>query len=354
MSRANTAAEIIGSISLFEGLAPSDIEGVLCVCERVEFEPGASLMRQGQPADSAFILESGSADVTTRLPGGGEAGVATLGPGSVIGEMALLDSGLRSATVVAREPVAGYFLERDGFHMMLAQRNHAAFSMQSRITRTLCRRLRELNGRIIASDAPENVAPVAEDTGGSSEAPRPARPSFDYRAFLAVLPLFRDFSSVEIETLAGLSQALEVGRGQLLFRQGEAAEACHVVVRGAIEVTGVQNGLRHRVGVLGPGRLCGVNALIEGRPHSLSAVARERATLLEIGKAAFDRLFTGTDRVAAKFQGAISRELLQALARTNNHLTRLISQSRIRGGRKDRKQAEELQRALATEDCRTA
>ena len=69
---------------------------------------------------------------------------------------------------------------------------------------------------------------------------------------------------------------------------------------------------------------------------------------------AFDRLFTGDDRIAAKFQNAINHDLLQALARTNNHLTRLISQSRIRGGRQDRKQAEELQRALATEDCRTA
>ena len=349
-----TAAEIIQGISLFEGLAPSEIEGVLCVCERVCFEPGASLMRQGQPADSAFILESGAVDVMTRLPGGGEAGVATLGPGSVIGEMALLDSGVRSATVVAREPVAGYVLERDGFHMMLAQRNHAAFTIQGRITRSLCRRLRELNARIIASDAPESVAPAADAAGVSPRAPQRGQPSFDYRAFLPVLPLFRSFSAAEVETFAGLTEVLEVGRGQLLFRQGETIETCHVVVRGAVEVTGAQNGLRHRIGVLGPGRLCGVIALIEGQPHSMSAVARERATLLEIGKAAFDRLFTGDDRIATRFQHAINHELLQALARANNHLTRLISQSRIRGGRQDRKQAEELQRALATEDCRAA
>jgi len=349
-----TAAEIIKGISLFEGLAPSEIEGVLCVCERVQFKRGACLMRQGQPADSAFILESGSVEVMTRLPGGGETGVATLDPGSVIGEMALLDSGLRSATVVAREPAAGYFLERDGFHMMLAQRNRAAFTIQVRITQTLCRRLRELNARIIACDAPESVAPAVHETAASPDTARRGRPSFDCRAFLPVLPLFRNFSAAEIEGFAGLAEVLELGRGQLLFYQGEAATACYVVVRGAIEVTGAQSGLRHRVGVLGPGRLCGAIALIEDRPHSLSAVARERATLLEIGKAAFDRLFTGDDRVAARFQNAINHELLQSLARANNHLTRLISQSRIRGGRKDRKQAEELQHALATEDCRTA
>jgi CRP-like cAMP-binding protein len=349
-----TAAEVIRNISLFEGLAPPEIEGVLHVCERAQFERGACLMRQGQPADSAFILESGSVEVMTRLPGGGEAGVATLGPGSVIGEMALLDSGLRSATVVAGEPAAGYFLERDGFHMMLAQRNHAAFTIQIRITQTLCRRLRELNAKIVASDTPESVAPAAGAATASVAAGKQGRPAFDYRAFLPALPLFRNFSAAEIGAVVELAEALELGRGQLLFRQGEASTACYIVVRGAVEVTGVQSGLYHRVGVLGPGRLCGVNALIEGRPHSMSAAARERATLLGIGKAAFERLFTGDDRVAARFQRAIAHELLQALARTNNHLTRLISQSRIRGGRKDRKQAEELQHVLATEDCRTA
>lgn len=349
-----TAAEIIKGISLFEGLAPSEIEGVLCVCERVEFEPGVCLMRQGQPADSAFILESGSVDVMTRLPGGGEAGVATLGPGSVIGEMALLDSGLRSATVVAREPASGYLLERDGFHMMLAQRNRAAFTIQLRITRTLCQRLRELHARIVACDAPESVASRPDASGAIPEPAQGSRPTFDYRSFLPVLPLFRGFAAAEVEAFADLARVLELGRGQVLFRQGEPSTACHVVVRGAVEVTVAQDGLRHSVGVLGPGRLCGVIALVEGRPHDMSAAARERATLLEIGKAAFDRLFTGADRIAAKFQNAISHDLLQSLARTNNHLTRLISQSRIRGGRKDRKQAEELQHALVTEDCRTA
>ena len=349
-----TAAEVIRNISLFEGLAPSEIEGVLRVCERAQFDPGASLMRQGQPADSAFILESGSVDVVTRLPGGGEAGVATLGPGSVIGEMALLDSGQRSATVMAREPVGGYFLERDGFHMLLAQRNHAAFTIQARITRTLCARLRELNAKIVASDAPESVAPPVGPGAVSAAPGTPGDPSFDYRSFLPVLPLFRSFSAAEIGAIAEIAKAMELGRGQTLFRQGDASTACYIVVRGAVEVIGLQDGRRHRVGVLGPGRLCGLNALIEGRPHSMSAVVREHATLLEIGRAPFDRLFAGSDRVAGRFQNAIAQELLQALARTNNHLTRLISQSRIRGGRKDRKQAEELQHALATEDCRTA
>jgi CRP-like cAMP-binding protein len=93
-------------------------------------------------------------------------------------------------------------------------------------------------------------------------------------------------------------------------------------------------------------------ALAEGHPHSMSAAARERTVLLELRKTGFDALFTGLDTVAAKFQDAINRELLQALARTNNHLTRLVSQARIRGGRQEKKKAEELQRALGAQDVR--
>ena len=343
----------IGGIPLFAGLGQGELGDIVRIFERVTFEPGACLVRQGHPADSAFILESGAADVITALPGGGEAKVAQLGPGSVLGEMALLESGVRSATVIASSALAGHFIERDSFRMLLAQRNQAAFAIQGRIIRTLCQRLRELNAKIVSYDLPGNAAPAIEEQGGK-RAPARGRASFDWRAFLPVLPVFRRFSVVEIAEFADMAEAMEAGRGQALFRQGEASGACYIVVRGAIEITGARNGRRHRIGILGPGKLCGILALIEGQPHSMSAIVRERATLLEIGKAAFDRLLSGKGRVSARFQDAINQELLQALARTNNHLTRLISQARIRDGLLKKNDVAELQRALGAQDCRAA
>ena len=343
----------IGGIPLFAGLGQGELGDIVRIFERVTFEPGACLVRQGHPADSAFILESGAADVITALPGGGEAKVAQLGPGSVLGEMALLESGVRSATVIASSALAGHFIERDSFRMLLAQRNQAAFAIQGRIIRTLCQRLRELNAKIVSYDLPGNAAPAIEEQGGE-RAPARGRASFDWRAFLPVLPVFRRFSAVEIAEFADMAEAMEAGRGQALFRQGEASCACYIVVRGAIEITGARNGRRHRIGILGPGKLCGILALIEGQPHSMSAIVRERAMLLEIGKATFDKLLSGKGRVSARFQDAINQELLQALARTNNHLTRLISQARIRDGLLKKNDVAELERALGTQDCRAA
>ncbi len=347
-------SSLFGAIPLFAGIDRDGLESLARIFQPVRFEPAAHVVRQGQPADGAYLIESGTADVYTALPGGGETAVAALGAGSVLGEMALLDSGIRSASVLARSAVAAHFIERDAFRMLLSQRNTAAFTIQNRITLTLCERLRQLNGKVVEVDGAGSAAPPLDAVVAARVAPRRGSCSFDWRAFLPVLPLFRRYSAADLAEFAAAAQVMELARGQPLFRHGEPADACYVVVRGALEITGTRNGEGRRIGVLGPGRLCGILAMIEGASHSMSAAARESTVLLEIGKDAFARLFKGDGRLAARFQEVVNQELLQALARTNNHLTRLVSQARIRGGRQEVRKADELQRALGSLDCRTA
>lgn len=348
------ALKLFGAIPLFAGIGQDGLDGIARIFQPMSFPAAAHLMRQGQPADGAYVIESGSADVYTVLPGGGETPVAALGPGSVLGEMALLESGIRSASVVARAAVAAHFIERDAFRMLLSQRNRAAFTLQNRITLTLCERLRQLNERVVGADGAGKAPAPLSATSAAAATPRRGRCAFDWRGFLPVLPLFRRYGAAEMAEFAATAQVMELPRGEPLFSHGDAPEACYVVVRGALEITGARNGRRHRIGILGPGRLCGILAMIEGQPHSMSAAAREDAVLLEIGKSGFTRLFTGDDRLAARFQEVVNQELLQALARTNNHLTRLVSQARIRGGRQEARRADELQRALGSLDFRTA
>ena len=346
--------KLLDGVPLFSGIERRELEGFLRIFRPVSLPVGAPLVRQGQPADGAWIIESGTTDAVTALPGGGELTLAALGPGSMLGEMALLDSGTRAATVIARTPVTAWFIERDSFRILLAQRDRAAFAVQQRITRTLCQRLRELNAKIVAADAPESAAPPLSGASADPAGIRRGACSFDYRAFLSLLPLFARFSAAELTDFTDCTELLELERGRILFHQGDAGAAAFVIVRGALEMLRAENGRRHRIGVLGPGRLCGVLALIEGQSHSMSAAAREPTVLLELPGAAFDALFAGNDPMAAKFQDAINRELLQSLGRANIHLTRLVSQARIRGGRREKKQADELQRALGEQECRVA
>lgn len=335
---------LIRQVPLFAGLDERALDDLLRIFERVVFATGDSLTRQGHAASSACIIESGLAEVVTALPGGGTASVAQLESGAVLGEMALLDSGICSATVIARRTTVCHRVTRDGFRMLLAQRVPAVFAIQQRITRTLCQRLRALNARVVVADteAPTPVMPVALTAGSVTD-------DFDHRAFLPVLPPFRDFDAQDIAALCAASRVMHLRRGEQLFSQGADSKACHIVIRGALELTAQRGGLLHRIGILGPGRLCGVMALIERQPHSMQAHAREQAMLLEMSQEAFDAFFHGHDRLSVKLQHVMHRELLQALARTNNHLTQLISSARVRGA-----PVADLELALRAQDCRVA
>ena len=346
-------AALISSIPLFAGLSRGEIDGVLGISRRLAFAPGMPLMRQGQPADGVFIVDAGTAEVMTALPGGGDLAVASVGPGSVLGEMALLDAGVRSATVVARTPVTGHWIDRDGFRMLLAQRNTAVFTLQGRITLALCRRLRELNARVVAHEAP--LDRLQDLSAARSPGIQRGACSFDYRAFLPVLPPFRGLDADDVAALTAHTEVLDAPRGAVLAEQGTASAACYVVIRGALEVSTMHEGGRYRIGILGPGRFCGHIGLIDGVAHSTTIIAREHATLLEFTKAEFDRLYNGHERISARFRDAINRNLLEALAHTNNQLTRIISQARIRGrGTHAAGEIEDLDRMLATQDCDTS
>jgi CRP-like cAMP-binding protein len=65
-----------------------------------EFPRGTVLMRQGDTGSSLFVIVAGKAGVTVHSPGG-EAAVATLGAGDLVGEMSLMTGARRSATVTA-------------------------------------------------------------------------------------------------------------------------------------------------------------------------------------------------------------------------------------------------------------
>jgi len=86
----------LSAIPLFAGLAPEQRQKVADACQELEFEAGATLVREGDFGYSLFAITSGSAEI---LKGGEHVG--ELAPGDVFGEIAVLSGGRRAATVVA-------------------------------------------------------------------------------------------------------------------------------------------------------------------------------------------------------------------------------------------------------------
>ncbi len=94
----DTATDWLAAIPLFEGMDDSELNRLARLGSRVEAPAGEVLVDQGDPGTYCYAIASGTAGVYAN----GEH-LATVGPGSTIGEMALVDHRPRTATVVAND-----------------------------------------------------------------------------------------------------------------------------------------------------------------------------------------------------------------------------------------------------------
>lgn len=306
---------------------------------------GAELVRQGEASRGCFLIRAGSVEARVALPGGGSLAVAQFRDGEMFGEMALIERGVVSATVVAHSNVDAWFVGRDDFRALVASREAAALDIQRTITRTLSDKLRTLNDHVREHPAVEDraatgAAPAADPLAGVGRA---RHASFDWKAFLPLLPFFEGFDEQEMDELVSAGKVLELPRGAWAFVAGRPAQSCFLVVRGALEVFTRSETLERRVAIAGPGELVGFMAVINAAPRGNNARAREVCCLLEIPRAAFLEIYNGASGTTVSLHHAIHRSLMRSIGRTNTQLTRLISHARLTAAAN---QAEELEAAL--------
>ena len=92
--------EDLRHIALFATLSNSELAELAALGEPVEAAPGAVLIDQGDVGLECFLVIEGEAGISS----GGEH-LATIGPGSIVGEMALIGHRPRNASVVAQTPM---------------------------------------------------------------------------------------------------------------------------------------------------------------------------------------------------------------------------------------------------------
>lgn len=109
-----TLGELRG-LPVFAGLGSTALAELLEHGSWITASPGEELITQGEQADAFYAIGSGQADVVRD-----GRWIRTLGPGSYFGEIALLRSSPRTATIVARTPLRAYRLGREGFDRVIA------------------------------------------------------------------------------------------------------------------------------------------------------------------------------------------------------------------------------------------
>jgi CRP/FNR family cyclic AMP-dependent transcriptional regulator len=120
-------------LELFASCSPAQLELVARNSDEVHFPAGAELMHEGSTGRECFVLLSGEAFVTIA-----DEPVALIGPGDVVGEMAVLEHEPRVATVTAWSPVDALVFSTQEFDSVL---DHVP-AVTMRVMRTLAQRLR--------------------------------------------------------------------------------------------------------------------------------------------------------------------------------------------------------------------
>lgn len=131
--RSNPRVASLARLEPFVECSPGELETVAKLSDDVEMREGQILMREGASGRECFFIAEGEAVV--RIDG---EVVATLGPGDIVGEMAVLDHEPRSATVVAASPLRALVMTAQQFSGVADR----CPSVMRRVMGTLAQRLR--------------------------------------------------------------------------------------------------------------------------------------------------------------------------------------------------------------------
>jgi CRP-like cAMP-binding protein len=321
-------AKLLGEIPLLSDLDADELTALAAGARVVEFAAGDELIAQGDMPDGAYFVRSGAVEVVTKLPGGGETPVADLGPGSTVGELGLIHSSRRTASVRATEPVSALFIDRRFFRAACEQLEPGALKASRRIALILSGRLRILNERLVGLMAPDAPAPHPAPAESLDDL-RGGDAPFEYRDFLPLLACFKHFRPDAIDDLVARTSPLVAPPGRLLFAEGDAPRSCLIVVRGALELSARRGDRKHQLSILGPGEMCSVAPLIDGLAQPLDYGVRESALLLELPRARFMEIYEADTPLSLALLNAVNENLTNHLRRADNTLTRLVGLARI-------------------------
>jgi CRP/FNR family transcriptional regulator, cyclic AMP receptor protein len=148
---ARRAAELLRTPGAFLDLSAADAACAVGYMRLVDFVPGTTLFRAGDSAKVDYMLlvlegevsvEASTADPSGAIP------ISVLGPGSVLGEMGLLDGSPRSTTCTTISPVQAAGFSRRGLELLVEQHPAVGARLVVGLSRRIAERLRALGEQL--------------------------------------------------------------------------------------------------------------------------------------------------------------------------------------------------------------
>lgn len=146
---ATELAGLLAAHSLFADCKSDELSDIILRGHYVRYRKGQEIMGQGEDGDNLLIILSGFARISMVASNGHEIVLDYAEPGYVIGEIAFLDGGTRTATIEALSELTALSLTRAAFDEVIEKHHELAL----RMLKAMARRLRQSNDIIEADRA---------------------------------------------------------------------------------------------------------------------------------------------------------------------------------------------------------
>lgn len=121
------STELFRRVQLFSGLTRPEVDAVAAICTELKVAPGEQIIAQNTTGTEMYLVADGAVEVYIQGLENARS-LVVLGKGQVIGEMALIDQGYRSASVRAtKEGATLYLIESSDFHQLCQENYHIGY-----------------------------------------------------------------------------------------------------------------------------------------------------------------------------------------------------------------------------------
>ena len=287
----------------------------------VNFRKDTYILVEGkEDADVFYIIQSGHVKVShqSAVPG---TQPTILGPGDFIGVIACMSQRAQSETCIALSDVTGIAVRRDQYIGLIEKNTPVAM----KIIRTFAQRMRVLNETLmqqtLANSASENfeqIFNVAEYFDNKSEFDVAFFAYYQYvkttkegpraqKALKRIAVLQKQTRSVYLEPSSDMLR--KYPKGTMVFSEAQSGADMFFIQAGEVKISKIVDGTEVTLAVLKKGDMFGEMALLENKPRSAIAIAKEDCVLMTINKSNFEQMVASQPQLIARLTNTLADRL---------------------------------------------
>lgn len=241
--------EFIKQIPLFAELGETELKELCKYIKLRHFMKNSSIIRQGDKGENFYTIVSGMAKVVVTGRNGTEKTVGILSTGDSFGETALIEKGVRTASIVTTAPTAVFEISREGFEKFLANNAENREKITSKI---------RVGKMLLAS------------------------PVFSFMGQKQLAFLIKNLKSERVKS------------GSVIFRQGDEGDRFYIIQEGNIHLERMDHSIKTLDIILKSGNFFGEMALVKNIPRTATAEAVTDCLLFSLDKECFCSIMGNT------------------------------------------------------------